>query len=88
MLAFAAAGVTGWAAFLLFATNQEKLSSSVVRQIMQTVRESPDLQGLLGNAIHPEPAWYLNGDPRINGKVFVFLVFLLPATDDHTWRRD
>jgi cytochrome c oxidase assembly factor 1 len=71
ILAFASAGLTGWAIFLLFATNHEKLSNSVVRQIIRTVRENPALQDLLGDAIRPEPAWYLNGDPRINGKVSV-----------------
>ncbi|KAG1759987.1 hypothetical protein EDD22DRAFT_955368 [Suillus occidentalis] len=37
ILAFATLGVSAWAAFLLFATNQEKLSSSVVQRIMQTI---------------------------------------------------
>jgi len=68
-LAFATVGVSAWAAFLLFATNQEKLASSVVKKILQTVRENEELKDMLGDAIRPEPAWYLNGDPWIHGSV-------------------
>ncbi|KAI6005604.1 cytochrome oxidase complex assembly protein 1-domain-containing protein [Pisolithus albus] len=69
VLALATVGVTGWAAFLLFVTNQEKLASSVVKQILQTVREHDGLKDVLGDAIRPEPTWYLNGDPWISGSV-------------------
>jgi len=69
ILAFAAVGVSGWAAFLFVAMNQERLSSSVVRQVLQTAREDKALQEALGDAIRFEPAWYLNGDPWINGSV-------------------
>ena len=69
ILAFATVGVSAWAAFLLFATNQEKLASSVVKKILQTVRENEELKDMLGDAIRPEPAWYLNGDPWIHGSV-------------------
>jgi cytochrome c oxidase assembly factor 1 len=71
ILAFATVGVAGWAGFLLYATNQEKLSSSVVRQIMRAVQQDNNLKALLGDAISPEPAWYLNGDPWISGQVRV-----------------
>jgi cytochrome c oxidase assembly factor 1 len=69
ILAVSCLGLTGWAAFLLVATNQEKLSSSIVRQILRTARDNVELKELLGGAIRPEPAWILNGDPWINGKV-------------------
>lgn len=69
VLALATVGITGWAAFLLFVTNQEKLASSVVKQILQTVREHDGLKDVLGDAIRPEPTWYLNGDPWISGSV-------------------
>jgi len=62
-------GITGWAGFLHFATNQEKLSSSIVRQILRNVRDNPELKELLGDAIRPEPTWILNGNPWINGKI-------------------
>ncbi|KAF8552567.1 DUF1783-domain-containing protein, partial [Imleria badia] len=69
ILAFAALGVSGWAAFLLVAMNQERLSSSVVRQILQTAREDKELHAALGDAIRFEPTWYLNGDPWISGSI-------------------
>lgn len=67
--AFVAVGLVGWAAFLLVVTNQEKLSSSVVRQIMRTVKDSRELREMLGEAIRPQPEWWLNGDPWIEGSV-------------------
>ena len=62
-------GLMGWAAFLLVVTNQEKLSSSVVRQIMRTVKDNKELKEMLGEAIRPQPEWWLNGDPWIEGAV-------------------
>ncbi|EIN07027.1 DUF1783-domain-containing protein [Punctularia strigosozonata HHB-11173 SS5] len=69
VLALGVAGVTGWIVFYIFAANQEKLSSSVVRQILDNIRDSPELKEVLGDAIRPEPAWYLNGHPWIAGSV-------------------
>ncbi|KAG6331251.1 hypothetical protein ID866_7836 [Astraeus odoratus] len=65
----ASVGVAGWAVFFLFAANQERLASSVVKQVLQTVRGNEELRDVLGDAIRPEPAWYLNGDPWINGSI-------------------
>lgn len=45
------------------------VSSSVVRQIMRCVKEDAQLQEVLGEAIRSQPEWWLNGDPRINGRV-------------------
>jgi cytochrome c oxidase assembly factor 1 len=42
--AFVALGIVGWAAFLLVATNQEKLSSSVVRQVLRTVKDDKEIK--------------------------------------------
>lgn len=36
---------------------------------MDTVRESPEVREVLGEAIRPEPVWWLNGDPWISGAV-------------------
>jgi len=69
LLAFGVVGVSAWATFYAYATNQEKLSSSVVRQLMETIRASPELRDVLGDAIRPEPVWWLNGDPWINGSI-------------------
>ncbi|KAF5387025.1 hypothetical protein D9615_002060 [Tricholomella constricta] len=62
-------GIAGWAAFMAYVTNQEKISSSVVRQIMRSVREDSQLREVLGVAIRPQPEWWLNGDPMINGRI-------------------
>ncbi|EPQ57790.1 DUF1783-domain-containing protein [Gloeophyllum trabeum ATCC 11539] len=71
VLVASALGVTAWAAFYLYATNQEKLSSSVMKQIMNMVKDDPELREVLGEAIRPEPKWYLNGDPWIEGVINV-----------------
>lgn len=62
-------GVSAWGAFYLYAANQERLASSVVRQIMSTVRDNAALDEALGASIRFEPVWWLNGDPYINGGV-------------------
>ncbi len=69
MLLAAVLGVAGWVAFLTYVTNQEMISSSIVRQIMRCVREDPKLREVLGEAIRSQPEWWLNGDPKINGRV-------------------
>ncbi|KAF8061779.1 cytochrome oxidase complex assembly protein 1-domain-containing protein [Lyophyllum atratum] len=62
-------GIAGWVAFMAYVTNQEKMSSSVVRQIMRSLREDPQVKEALGDAIRPQPEWWLNGDPMIHGKI-------------------
>jgi len=69
ILGFTALAVTGWGTFFVFATNQEKISSSVFRSIMISVRHDPKLREALGEAIRPQPEWWLNGDPYVNGKI-------------------
>ncbi len=85
-------GVSAWGLFMVFVKNQEKLSSSIMQQLMTTVRESPELREVLGEAIRPEPEWWMNGDPWINGAVrigaFVAIRMygLMTFEDPHTWR--
>jgi cytochrome c oxidase assembly factor 1 len=79
ILATAALGVAGWGVFMAVVTNQEKLSSSVVKQIMRSVREDEQLKEALGEAIRPQPEWWLNGDPRINGRVRKLLWRICPV---------
>ena len=71
-LALALSGSAAWGAFYLYAANQERLSSSVFKQLLTTVRDSPALADALGDAIRPEPVWWMNGDPVVNGAVSVF----------------
>ncbi|KAF5323728.1 hypothetical protein D9619_012971 [Psilocybe cf. subviscida] len=66
-------GISGWALFMTFATNQEKLSSSVYRSIMRALKSDPQLREVLGEAIRAQPEWYMNGDPHINGHVSLML---------------
>lgn len=54
------------------ANNQEKLSSSVFRSIVRALKADEQLREVLGEAIRPQPEWYLNGDPLVNGHVSAF----------------
>ncbi|KAH6902703.1 cytochrome oxidase complex assembly protein 1-domain-containing protein [Coprinopsis sp. MPI-PUGE-AT-0042] len=69
--ALAALTVAGgcWGLFMTYATNQEKISSSVFRSIMRSVRGDSQVRELLGEAVRPAPEWWLNGDPRIEGRI-------------------
>ncbi|KAH8107099.1 cytochrome oxidase complex assembly protein 1-domain-containing protein [Cristinia sonorae] len=67
ILVLGVVGSAAWGAFYAYAQNQEKLSSSVFKQILNIARDDAELQEMLGDAIRPEPAWYLNGDPWISG---------------------
>ncbi|KAK7444075.1 cytochrome oxidase assembly protein 1 [Stygiomarasmius scandens] len=69
LLAFSIAGLAGWGIFLTYVTNQEKISSSVLKSIMRAVRNDEKLREVLGEAIRPQPEWWLNGDPRIKGTI-------------------
>lgn len=69
LAAFTALGLTGWGVFLSYAANQERVSSSVVRQILLNLRHSDLAREALGESIRPEPTWYLNGDPWVSGSV-------------------
>ena len=75
LLALGALGVGAWGVFMVFVTNQERLSSSIMQQVMAAVRDSPELRAVIGEAIRPEPVWWLNGDPWIDGAVSVAFSF-------------
>ena len=36
---------------------------------MRTVKDNGELKDILGEAIRPQPEWWLNGDPWIEGSV-------------------
>ena len=61
--------MAAWAAFLAYAANQERLSSSAMRRVLSDLRENEDVRSVLGDAVRPEPAWYLNGNPWVYGSV-------------------
>jgi cytochrome c oxidase assembly factor 1 len=64
-------GVAAWGVFLTYAANQERLSSSITQQVVTNLRDSSEVREVLGDAIRPEPVWYLNGDPWVDGVVSV-----------------
>jgi len=64
-------GLAAWGVFLTYAANQERLSSSITQQVLINLKDSPEVQEVLGDAIRPEPVWYLNGDPRVDGVINV-----------------
>jgi hypothetical protein len=79
ILAVCVGGVSAWAAFLAYAANQERVSSSAMRRVLGELRESEDVRAALGDAVRPEPKWYLNGSPWVYGSVRVMLYMPLPS---------
>lgn len=73
LLAVSVGGVAAWAAFLSYAANQERVSSSAMRRVLSELHESEDVRDILGDAVRPEPMWYLNGSPWVHGTVRVAL---------------
>ena len=69
LLAVCVGGVAAWAAFLSYAANQERVSSSAMRRVLSELRESEDVRAILGDAVRPEPMWYLSGSPWVHGTV-------------------
>lgn len=55
--------------FLQIVANQERLSSSIVRHIIRIVKDNTELKEMLGDVIRPQPEWWLNGDPWIEGSI-------------------
>ena len=78
LLSVCIGGVSAWATFLGYAANQERRSSSAMRRVLSDLRDSEDVHAVLGNAVRPEPTWYLNGSPWVHSSVrgrFESLVF-------------
>jgi len=40
-----------------------------MRRVLSELRESEDVRDVLGDAVRPEPKWYLNGSPWVYGSV-------------------
>jgi cytochrome c oxidase assembly factor 1 len=58
--------------FLFYVTNQEKLSSSVTKQVLRIIREDDgEIRDVFGDAIRLEPMWWMNGDGVVWGAVRV-----------------
>ncbi|KAG8836346.1 hypothetical protein FRC17_005632 [Serendipita sp. 399] len=61
-------GFAGWGAFLLYATNLERLSSSVTVHIISQLKNSQALQAVLGTPVKLSPMFGF-GDPWISGSI-------------------
>ncbi|EIM89571.1 DUF1783-domain-containing protein [Stereum hirsutum FP-91666 SS1] len=69
LLLLSTAGVSVWAVFLTYMANQERLSTSVMKRIVTTIKNSEEVREVLGEAVRLEPTWWLNGDPWVTGSV-------------------
>ncbi|QRW15873.1 CoA-binding domain protein [Rhizoctonia solani] len=63
-------GVTAWAGFVVYATNQERLASSVTKQVLTQVRASQEIAAELGQGVVAEPTWWMVGQPYVDGALF------------------
>jgi hypothetical protein len=68
-LLFILFSIGSWTAFTLHATNRERLSSSVLKNIMEKIKDDQRLERRLGSGIGLERKMLLAGDPWINGSV-------------------
>ncbi|ODN76735.1 hypothetical protein L202_05354 [Cryptococcus amylolentus CBS 6039] len=59
----------GWGLFILHATNTERLSSSVLRQVTFQMRNSPDVMSVLGDNVKLVEEWWALGSPWISGTI-------------------
>ncbi|GJJ12062.1 hypothetical protein Clacol_006303 [Clathrus columnatus] len=64
-----ALGLSAWGGFVLYATNMERLSSSVVRRLSTDLKNSNIVAAALGEGVHLEPKWWLAGEPWIEGAI-------------------
>jgi len=55
-----------------------------MRRVLSELRESEDVRAVLGDAVRPEPMWYLNGSPWVYGTVRVWH-FTPPSHPAHEW---
>ncbi|CAE6391021.1 unnamed protein product [Rhizoctonia solani] len=62
-------GVTAWAGFVVYATNQERLASSVTKQVLTQVRASQEIAAELGQGVVAEPTWWMVGQPYVDGAI-------------------
>ncbi|KAK1927482.1 cytochrome oxidase complex assembly protein 1-domain-containing protein [Papiliotrema laurentii] len=68
-VAVGAAVLAAWGLFLLYATNAERLASSVMRSLQFHLRNSLEVRAVLGSRVKLEEPWYVLGDPWISGNV-------------------
>ncbi|KAG9090254.1 hypothetical protein FS749_000701 [Ceratobasidium sp. UAMH 11750] len=69
LIALGILGVSAWAGFIIYATNQERLASSVTRQVLAQLRASPEVEAILGRGVGAEPTRWMLGQPYVDGAV-------------------
>ncbi len=62
-------GLGAWGLFILYATNNERYSSSVVRQVSFQLRNSPEVAALLGDHVRFSRNYWGFGEPWIAGGI-------------------
>lgn len=50
-----------------------------MRRVLSELRESEDVRAILGDAVRPEPMWYLSGSPWVHGTVRLALFASSPS---------
>ncbi|BEI82087.1 hypothetical protein CcaverHIS002_0212470 [Cutaneotrichosporon cavernicola] len=68
-IALGVLGLGGWGLFILYATNNERYSSSVVRQVSFQLRNSPEVAQLLGDHVRFSRNYWGFGEPWIAGGI-------------------
>lgn len=63
--------VLTWSAFTAHATNRERLSSSVLKSVVDKIRDSDRVRGVMGEDVGMKREMILGGDPWIRGSVSV-----------------
>lgn len=61
--------VATWSAFTLHATNRERLSSSVLKNVLDRIETSPQVQRAMGDDVSLKKETFLAGDAWIRGSV-------------------
>ena len=56
-----------------------------MRRVLSELRESADVRAVLGDAVRPEPAWYLNGSPWVHGSVRSPYPLFSPSPTTHPY---
>lgn len=69
VITLALLGLGGWGLFILYATNNERYSSSVVRQVAFQLRNSPEVIELLGDHVRFARNYWGFGEPWIAGAI-------------------
>jgi len=63
-----ALGLAAWGGFVLYATNLERASAAVTRQVLATVQRHPQIKELIGERVQIEESPWLSWTSGFGGK--------------------